>query len=299
MKNTILLTLLFFSITIFGQDMAKREKLAKRFVRDVRTHLVMDTIIWKEQSKVFNKLEQNFKDYGLDTSVAEDYNYFLDKMEQQFKFLRDHIYKQVIYTYQHRDYKEVEGYIAQIKSGKRRKVIYSSGLYPTIKKLLTKEIYDVHKYSIPKYLEIIKRRREPVPLVLKVNNKKVSAKDIDLKIFVITNNFDYTKVNILDEENSILLKPKGYTYKQIQKIMVEYKGKKFTFKPDDSIKYLPKNLAELNNLMSKYSFEQIPEWKMDINEDGHKISVKMESVIEASVIKVIRKKKLEIKKKLD
>jgi hypothetical protein len=297
MKNTIKLLLLLFTANIFGQNMAKRELLAKRFVRDARTHLVMDTIIWKEQNKVFNQLEKNFTDYGLDITVAEDYNYFLDKMEEQFRFLRDHIYKQIIYTYQHRNYDEVQKYIAQIQAGKRRKVIHTSGLYPLIKKLLTKEINDVYKYSIPKYLEIIKRRREPVPLVLKVNNKKVTPKEIGLKVFVITNNFDYTKVNILDEEKSLLLKPKGYTYKQIQKILVEYKGKKFIFKPDDSIKYLPKNLAELNNLMSKYSFEQIPEWKMEVNEDKKKIEVKMESVIESSVIKV--KQKAKFKAKLD
>jgi len=297
MKHGIILFLFFITLTSFGQNMQKRKQLAKHFVRDIGALLVMDTIIWKEQNKVFIQLENNFIDYGLDINISEDYNYFLDKMEQQFVFLRAHIYKQIIYNYQHRNYKKVKRYITQIKAGEKRKVVYTSGLYSMIKKLLTKEIKDIYKHSIPKYLEVIKRKRIPVPLVLRINNKKVSPKKVGLKIFVITNNYDYVKVNILDEEKSLLLKPKGYTYKQIQKILVVYKGKEFVFKPDDSIKYLPENLAELNNLMSKYSFEQISEWKMDIKEDRKKISVKMESVIESSVEKV--KHKIRYKAKID
>ncbi len=279
----LLLLLSFFSA--FSQGMAKREALAKRFIRDAHTHLMMDTILWKHQANVSGHVDDYFKKYELDASIAEDYDFFQKSIQNQFTFARDNIYKQAIYEYKHHDYNSLQNYIKQIEKGKRKQVVKTSGLYSFVNNLLKKELSDIYKYSIPKYLEFIRKRRMPTPLVIKLNGKKISPKDIDLHIYAVTKNFDYQKVDILDRDKSLLLKPAGYTYKQIIKLVVEYKGQKFDFKPDKKIFDLPRKLTEVNNFMSKYSYEEIPEWKIGVSEKGNTVGIVLENVVQATIVK--------------
>jgi len=278
-----LLLLAFFSS--FSQGMAKKELLAKRFIRDAHTHLMMDTILWKHQANISGHVDDYFKKHELDTSIAEDYDFFQSSIQNQFTFARDNIYNQAIYEYKHHDYKNIQAFIKQIEKGKRKQVVRTSGLYQFVDSLLRKELRDIYKYSIPKYLEFIKKRRMPTPLVIKLNGKKISPKDMNLHIYAVTKNFDYQMVDILDKDKSLLLKPAGYTYKQIIKLVIVYKGQKFNFKPDKRIFDLPKKLTEVNNFMSKYSYEEIPEWKIGVTEKGNIVGIVLENVVQATIVK--------------
>jgi hypothetical protein len=286
MKKTLLLsTLLILPILSFGQSQSKRKALSKKFVRKMHTHLIMDTIMWKEQAKVFNHIDEFFKSYNLDPNNADDYKYFTNNVQKQFTFARTHIYNQLLYKYKRYNYKELLKLLEQVNKGKRRKVMYSSGYYPELKALMSKEMNDIHKYTIPKYLEIIKRKHQPIPIEIVINNKKIKATDVDIDMFVNTGNVDYQKVPVLSKDTNEIMKPNGYTYDQIVNITVYYKGMEFVFTPDEKIYNLPKNLTEVNSFISKYSYQNIPKWKLRIYDNKEKVSVQLTNVVSAKIVK--------------
>ena len=267
-KFYLLLILISFNNTIAQQIVSKSTKykqMADYFLRFTYPHMILDTILWKEQEKISRNIDNYFKEYGLNINNPVDYEYFQWNINHQFKFIRKNILEQVKYDYRHKDYDSLKYLVKNLKNGKGDKMIMNS-LYPMIKKLTDREIKDLHKFSIPKYLEIIKKRHEPVNLKTFYNNYKTETDKLNLDIYVETNNVDYLKVNILDKKNGKLLQPEGYKYDQIQSIVVVYKGQEFVFKPDPKIFLLPKQLTQMKNVYSKYNFRKIPEWKLSITE---------------------------------
>ncbi len=294
MKKFILILLLLASLNNYAQS-KKQKAYANEFIRYTYPHLVLDTILWKAQDSVANNIDNYFKAYGLKINNPEDYEYFQWNIDHQFKFMRKHILNQIKYHYEHQPEAELKRILKKIKNGKLDYMV-TNELYPQIKKLAYKEIEDLYKYSIPKYLEIIKKKHEPVDLKIFYNHYKTEAKKLPLDIYVETNNADYLKVNILDKKNGKLLQPEGYTYEQIQSIVVVYKGQEFVFKPDPKIFNLPKQLTQMENIYSKYNFRKIPEWKLSISEDDNYITIKFTNVVDAMIRKT--KPKLQKKKKI-
>ncbi len=289
-KNNILKIVLFsflitFSMNINGQTAKKRIARGNLFYKLVRVREVLDTMLWKEEAKIFNNTEKFFKEHGLDPNNGSDYEFFQSNIMHQFLFSKRHILERVRYKYQHYPYDELGKFINDIKQGKRQKVIFSSGLYSTLKKLLKAEMDGIRRETVPKYLEIIIKRHKPIDLQITYNGKKVKAADLDLEVMLETNNVDYKQVNILDKKNNQLIKPDGYTYEQIQQIIIKYKGDEFVFKPHEKIFNLPHNLMEVNNFISQYSFEEIPIWKIDIVETTTSIGIKLTNVVEANIVK--------------
>ena len=274
-----------------AQSAHKRLELGKTFIKKVRVREVLDTMLWKEEDKIFNNIENYFKQHDLDLNKRDDYEFFQSNMMREFLFSKRHILDRVRYKYQHIPYEELTRFINEINKGNRKQVIYSSGLYKTLKDLLNEEMEQTRKYTVPKYLELIKRWHEPIDLNLKRNGKPVTAKDLDMEVYVITNNADYQKVNILDKENNQLLKPEGYKYEQIQKLVIKYKGKEFEFIPSENLEKLPRKLKEVKSFISKYSYEEIPTWDVEVQETGNIIGIKLTNVVEANVIKNKEKKK--------
>ncbi len=300
-RNFISVALLLLSFNSFSQGgiqskSTKRKEMAHYFLRFTYPHLVLDTILWKEQEKVSRNIEKYFKEYGLDINNPEDYKYFQWNIDHQFKFMRKNILEQVKYKYEHKKYDELKKLTKGVKNGKGDKIIMTS-LYPMIKGLVDKEIHDLNKYSVPKYLEIIKKRHQPIDLKLYYNHYKTPAEKLPLEIYVTTNNVDHLKESILDKKNQKLLQPEGYKYEQIQSIVVVYKGQEFVFKPDPKIFLLPKQLTKMKNIYSDYNFRKIPEWKLSITEDDKFITVKLSNVVDAIIRKT--KQKLQLKKSLD
>jgi len=285
MKKYTVFILIFFSLAVSAQSMAKRKARGNLFYKKIRVREVLDTMLWKEEAKIFNRTEKFFKANNIRTDIAEDYDFFQSNIMQQFLFSKRHILKRIKYKYQHLPYDELGRYINEINKGRRQKVIFSSGLYSDLKALLDEEMGQIKKYIVPKYLEILVKKHRPIDLKLHKNGRPVLAKDLDLEVFVVTNNADYQKVNILDKENNRLLKPDGYKYEQIKKLIIEYKGKEFVFKPAEYIENLPHSFKEVNNFISKYSFEEIPEWEIKIIETGTSTGIKLVNVVEANIVK--------------
>jgi len=294
MKRFFIISLLFISFANFGQS-KKQKAYAYEFMKYTYPHLVLDTILWKAQDSIANNIDNYFKEYGLKINNPEDYEYFQWNIDHQFKFLRKHILDQIKYHYENQPEAEMKNILKKIKNGKLDYIV-THELYPQIKKLADKEIQDLHKYTIPKYLEIIKKKHEPVDLNVFHNHYKTEADKLPLDIYVETNNVDYLKVNILDKKNGKLLQPEGYTYEQIRSIVVVYKGQEFVFKPDPKIFNLPKQLTQMENIYSKYNFRKIPEWKLSISEDDDFITVRLTNVVDAMIRKT--KPKLQKKKKI-
>ena len=294
-KNIFLLILTLIQAPVFSQTV-KQKALTHEFIKYTFPHLVLDTILWKAQDSISNNIDNYFKEYGLKINNPEDYEYFQWNIDHQFKFLRKNILEQIKYHYEHKNINELKKIVKRIKNGKLDYIV-TNELYPQIKKLADKEIQDLYKYSIPKYLEIIKKKHEPVDLKVFYNHYKTDAKDLPLNIYVETNNVDYLKVNILDKKNQKFLQPEGYTYDQIRSIVVVYKGQEFVFKPDPKIFNLPKQLTQMENIYSKYNFRKIPEWKLSISEDDDFITVRLTNVVDAKIRKT--KPKLQKKKKIN
>ncbi len=283
-KHRVFILILFTYTSLFAQHTGKRKALAHQFLSYTYPHLVLDTILWEEQEKISSNIDTYFKEYGLNVNTPEDYEYFLWNIDHQFKFLRRHILDRIRYQYEKMPYDSLKKMVRRINNGQGDQVIATS-LYPRIKKLADKEVADLHKYSIPRYLELIKKKHEPVDLKIYYNHYKAEAKGLPLEMYVETNNLDYLKVNILDKENNKLLKPEGYTYEQIKSIIVVYNGQEFIFKPDPKIFLLPKQLTEVKNIYSKYNFRKIPEWKLSIKEDDDKVTIKLSNVVDAVITK--------------
>jgi len=296
MKYYLVIFSVLFSSLVFSQSAKKRIARGKQFFKMIRVREVLDTMLWKEEAKIFNNTELFFKKNNLDSYNSNDYRFFQSTVMQQFLFSKRHILDRIKYKYEHFSYEKLGNYIKEIKQGRRTQVIYSSGLYDDLKKLLTEEIQAINTQMVPKYLEIIVKRHRPVDLNLSYNGKKVKASDLDLDVLVKTKNADYKKISILDRENNQLKKPEGYTYDQIQKIIVVFKGQEFEFKPDSRIFLLPRNLMQVNNPLSRYSFEEIPEWNIDIKETNGTIGIRLTNVVEANVVKTKSISEKKIKK---
>ncbi len=287
--NMKLIYLLFLTMILTGpmsaQNYKKRLALSKEFLKKVRVREVLDTMLWDKESAIFNQTEKWFKEKKLDVYNGKDYEFFQSSLMHQFLFSKRHILNRIKYHYQHVDYKLLQKYVKQIDKGQLQEVIFSSGLYDLLNQMLTKEINQVKNMTVPKYLEFLVNKHKPVDLKIQYNNKLVDAQKLDLDILVETNNADYKQVSILDKKHNQILKPKGYTYDQIQKIIVKFKGQEFAFKPDEQINLYPRQFKELNSMISKYSYNQIPVWHLDILESNGHIGVQLTNVVEAKVIK--------------
>lgn len=301
--NRKVINILFLSVLLTGsisaQNYKKRLALSKEFLKKVHVREVLDTMLWKKESEIFNRTEKWFKQKKLDINKGKDYEFFQWGLMHQFLFSKRHILNRIKYHYQHVDYKLLRKYITQLNKGKLQDVIFSSGLYDLLNQMLTIEIDQVKNMTAPKYLEFLVNKYKPVNLKILYNNKPVDAQKLGLDIFVETNNADYKRVSILDKEHNQILKPDGYTYEQIQKIIVRFKGQEFEFKPDKRINSYPRQFKELNSMISKYSYNQIPVWNLDILESNGHIGVKLTNVIEAKVIKNKPVQKKHTNKRLD
>jgi len=295
--------ILFFSLIfvsqISAQSYKKRLALSKEFLKKVRVREVLDTMLWDKESAIFNQTEKWFKEKKLDVYNGKDYEFFQSSLMHQFLFSKRHILNRIKYHYQHVDYKLLQKYVSQLNKGKLQEVIHTSGLYDLLNQMLTKELNQVKNMTVPKYLEFLVNKHKPVDLKIQYNNKPVDAKKLDLDILVETNNADYKRVSILDKKHNQILKPEGYTYQQIQKIVVKFKGQKFEFKPDEQINLYPHQFKELNSMISKYSYNQIPVWHLDILESNGHIGVQLTNVIEAKVIKEKPLQKKDTLKRID
>ena len=295
--------ILFFSLIfvsqISAQSYKKRLALSKEFLKKVRVREVLDTMLWDKESAIFNQTEKWFKEKKLDVYNGKDYEFFQSSLMHQFLFSKRHILNRIKYHYQHVDYKLLQKYVNQLNKGKLQEVIHTSGLYDLLNQMLTKELNQVKNMTVPKYLEFLVNKHKPVDLKIQYNNKPVDAKKLDLDILVETNNADYKRVSILDKKHNQILKPEGYTYQQIQKIVVKFKGQKFEFKPDEQINLYPHQFKELNSMISKYSYNQIPVWHLDILESNGHIGVQLTNVIEAKVIKEKPLQKKDTLKRID
>ncbi len=301
MKKITIIIFLLTGILGYGQSAKKRISRGDRFLKEVRVREVLDTILWDKESQIFNQTQKLFEQRNLDPNNPTDYEFYQSSLMQQFLFSKMHILNQIKFRFRHYPYEDLGRYILEIQQGKRHQVVYSSGLYAMINELIKVEMNQIKHFTIPRFLDIIERKHKPVNLHLQYNNKPVTADQLDLDVVVETNNADYKSVSILDKKNNQLLKPEGYTYDQIQQIKVIYKGQEFVFKPDDKLLKLPKSIREVNNFVSKYSFEAIPVWRIDIKEAGNTVGVRLSNVVSTQAVKtkkVKRRKKIHKNRKL-
>jgi len=287
MKKIFLFIILLSSLTSYSQNAKKRIQRGNLFLEKIHVREVLDTILWAEEAKIFNQMQTLFKERNLDPDNPKDYEFFQSNLMQQFLFSKMHILDRIRYKYQHYSYEDLGRYINDIDQGKRQQVVYESNLYATIKELLSVELSQIENYTVPGFLDVLVKKHQPVKLKLKHNNRNIKAEDIDFDVIVETNNVDYKQVHILDKKNNQLLKPEGYTYDQIQKITIIYKGHRFDFKPDEKIQNLPKSLREVNSFISRYSYEEIPFWNIEIQEVGHSIGIKLTNVVSVKSVKTI------------
>jgi len=275
----------FISLSLYSQSAKKRLARGEKFYKLMKVNEVLDTMLWKEESQIFNHTESFFKKHNLDLDNGTDYEFFQSSIMQQFLFAKKNILNRIKYQYKHAPYKDLGHWIDQIEKGERDEVIFSSGLYDALKKIMIEETGDIKSRMVNEYLELIVKKHKPIDLELTYNGKKVKASDLDFDVVVETKNVDYKQVSILDKKNSRLLKPEGYTYDQILQLHIIYQGKDFIFKPDSRIFLLPRNLMQVNNPLSRYSFEEIPQWSIDIQETTGTIEIRLTNVVEANVIK--------------
>ncbi len=283
-KRLVLLLVLSIGLSS-AQSLKKRQIEAKNFVKNVRIREVLDTMLWAKEAAIFNNTEKLFKQNGLDIKKDHDYDFFQSRLMHQFLFSKRAIIKQVEYHYKHIPYEQIVAYNKAIKKGKLQQVIHDSGLYEMLLRLLDEELSQVKQRTIPKYIEFLVNKHKPIPLKITYNGNQTKIERLPLDIFVVTNNADYKKISILDKKKGVILKPDGYTYDQIQKIVVVYKGQTFDFKPDKAVDLYPHQFKEVNSMISKYSYNQIPVWQLDILEHHHTIGIKLTNVVESKVVK--------------
>ena len=283
--KALILIILLNSLNAYAQNYHKRLSLSKKFLKKVHVKEVLDTMLWDYETNIFNQTEELFKKNHLDVYKDNDYEFFQSNLMREFLFSKKNILDQIKYRFKRKSYDSLKYYLKQINQGKLQQVVYTSGLHSLIKELLEQEMTEIKKFSVPKYLQYLINKHKPVPLKIKYNGKPVSAENMDMDIFVETNNVDYKKVSILDKKHSVILKPEGYTYEQIQKLIVKFKDKTFEFKPDKNSKSHPNQFNEVNSVVSKYSFNEIPVWNIDIIETPEHISLQLGNVIEARVVK--------------
>lgn len=298
-KYYLLLLIFVFPGIISAQSYKKRVAMSKSFLKKVRVKEVLDTILWDKESAIFDQTENRFKQKKLNVYNREDYEFFQSSLMKQFLFSKRHILNRVRYHYRHVDYDTLRYYVQEIDKGKLQTVVRSSGLYDLLLNLIDKEIKQIENVTIPKLLEYLVNKHKPVDLKIRYNGRLVPARKLNLDIQVVTSNADYKRVSILDKKHNKILKPEGYTYKQIQKIIVKYKGRKFVFKPDEQINLYPNQFRELNSVVSKYSYNKIPVWHLDILETSGNIGVKLTNVIEVKSVKGKTLKKQEKQKHID
>jgi hypothetical protein len=287
MKKNILLTLFLFTFFYTnGQKTDKKKKMAMDFISITGVDRQIDSIISRQKKNILDSTFVFFNEKKLDLSIADDVEYFKTNVQKNFDFIKKTVHKQIIFKYQNYNQKRLKKLIKQLKTTHNySNIMEVKQAKKTARLTIKKEIDEFKKYSLNGILNYIHKKQSAIKLIIKENSKIVMPDDIDLKIEVIVKKIKNKRINLLDKNKSVIYKPNTHKYSDLEGIVITYKNKEFLFVPDKKIFRLPRKLAELKNPVSRYSFEEIPEWEIDIVEDAKNITVTLINIEEFSVTK--------------
>jgi hypothetical protein len=287
MKQYIFLSLILFTSSyINGQKLDKKKKIAKEFISVIGLNQQIDSILTKKEIIILNNAAIFFNDKKIDISIKQDLAYFNTNVKKQFAFIKKTVYNQVVFKYQNYNQKRLKKLIKQLKTTHNySNIMEVKQAKKTARLAIKKEFDEFNSYSLNSILDYIYKKRAAIELIIKRNDTIVMPNEIDLKVYVIIKKLKNKRVSLLDDTKSIIYKPYKYNYTDLSGIVIIYKGVEFVYIPDEKIFRLPRKLAELKNPVSQYSFEEIPEWEIDIIETEKSITIKLINIEEFTITK--------------
>lgn len=299
---TFILILLLLSITVFGQENFEHKSMSEQFLKQTGIKQLLDSIIQKEQIKITTNAPRFFNQKNLDFSIKEDKIYFIKNINERLSFIKENINNELLFRLDRYSAKDLSKLINKQKMRKYNYTLIKNHLSQHTQIRLGNEISKLYRNIIPTYLQNIAQRHKKISLKIMLNHQVVSANNLDINLFLNTNCPERKRINILDKENSKINKPQDCDYKQIENLVVTYKRHTFVFDAKTTKINFPSRLVEIKSLLSKYSFEKIPNWNIYIDETKESISIEIENVvlvkksINLSNKKASKKKYLQINK---
>jgi deoxycytidine triphosphate deaminase len=272
-----------------GQKLDKKKKIAKKFISVIGLDRQIDSILTKKELVILNNATNFFNDRKIDINIKQDLAYFNTNVKKQFAFIKKTVYNQVVFKYQNYNQKRLKKLIKQLKiTNNYSNIMEVKQAKKTARLAIKKEFDEFNSYSLNSILDYIYKKRAAIELIIKRNDTIVMPNEIDLKVYVIIKKLKNKRVSLLDDTKSIIYKPYKYNYTDLSGIVIIYKGVEFVYIPDEKIFRLPRKLAELKNPVSQYSFEEIPEWEIDIIETEKSITIKLINIEEFAITKNLK-----------
>ena len=285
MKKIALISLFLFStLYLKGQKIDLRGKLAKSFISIIRLNQKIDSILLKIETKIISETNNIFKQNNLNNSIKQDVTYFKKNVHSHFVFMNESIKAQLIFKYKNYNQIRLKQVIKQINNTTSfNNIMEVKQARKTAKLAIKKEIEDFNKYLLKRIIDNIYNKQSMIKLIVRINKKIIDPSKVNLTVSILTKK--NKKIIISDKLKPILHKPSNNDYKNFLGIIVRYNNMDFVIKPDPKIFKLPQKLAEMKNPVSKYCFEKISEWKIDISENKTSTTVTLINIEEFSITK--------------
>ena len=288
-----ILFLLLANATVLGQENLKHKPISEQFLKHTGVKQLLDSIIQTAQNKITLNANDFFNQKEIDFSIKEDKVYFIKNVKNRFSFIEQNIYNELLFRLNRYHTQDLSMFTSNHQVHKTNYIKIKNNLLYYTQARLGKEISKLYKYLIPKYLQNIAEKHKKINLKIVLNNQVISTKDIDINLVLNTNCPGREKIIILDKENSKINKPQDCNYDQINNIVINYKGYTYTFKAKPTDIGFPSQLMEVKSLLSKYSFEEIQNWSIYIDETQESVSIEIENVVQAKkTINLPKDKKL-------
>jgi len=280
MKKTLIIFIFSFSLAqANAQSMSKRKQLAKEFLELITIEKYIDDQLVKVEDSLLKQTNYFFNQKKIDANIMEDVAYFKSNVHQQIDFINRSIKSRLLFIYKTYNYKKLKEIVKQIKKTSAP-ISEKKKAYKTVNRLISDEIKALIEVNIPGYLDFIYKKQTPVNLAITSKNQADKTQIDD--ILIIIDGYKPERISLFNKNNLTLSKPANYD--DISGIVIIYKNHEFLFEPNPEIFRLPKKLSDMKNPVSKYCFEEVPEWKIQISEDDQKISITLISVEEFTTI---------------
>ncbi|WP_179352111.1 hypothetical protein [Winogradskyella vidalii] len=262
--------LLFFTINLNAQE--KSEK-AKAFLKALDSDKVITEYYGKYKNKILESAELILIESGLDIKDSLTVNEFTESINKNFRFYIQEAKDRTLLIYSNYEVDRLENFINLTESEPDFNKVLVETNYAKIVENIINEHSEYVLHDIPFIIKGIKAIYKPLKLRLIIDNDtiiNISKTDLNLKL--VTTNEKYPQIEVLNKLTSDITIPEDLEYKDIEHVLVTYNDKQYTFF-ENHYESLPKELRailsekdkELHNPLSKYCFEKLLYWEINID----------------------------------
>lgn len=260
-KYTLLILLLNFSTSIYSQN---SEEETSKFFEHIQSRKIIENVFNAVKESIKSNEKKFFEIQDLEYGNKKDIEVFHNFLDEEIDLFINDTYYEMFYKYSSKPKDSILHYISLAEKEKKT-ILDKSGFRKELESIVKgKQNYLVNDSDII-FREI---RAKYNPLILKVieNGKESNISKMDLNLFLNTTNDEKPKLSILNKSTSEINLPENFDYELIESLTIKYLGKEYIINRYNSS--MPKEIQELASPLSKYCFEKLEKWTLQIDENN-------------------------------